>query len=181
MSGGRWTSFVTRSRAVESFASLPWSMTSRAKRRIAKLTTVLPRSVSWALWKNWWRRAACLGPSWWAMGVGVYKQGARSVAHQQWVQLQFIRPAKPVENAYIEILNGQLRDECLNQHYFLSLREAQRVIEEWRVHYNTERPHSGLRGLTPAEFVTEKEPQKKKPFTVNCQPKRGPVLGQGSN
>jgi putative transposase len=69
------------------------------------------------------------------------------------VRLQFIRPGRPVENAYIESFNGRLRDECLNQHWFLNIADARRLIQEWRTEYNTARPHSGLRGLTPAEFV----------------------------
>lgn len=81
-------------------------------------------------------------------------------AHQRNVNLQFIRPGKPVENAYIESFNGRLRDECLNQHWFLSLADANRIIQEWRTDYNTERPHSGLRGLTPAEFVEENKKRK---------------------
>jgi putative transposase len=58
-----------------------------------------------------------------------------------------------VENAFIESFNGRFRDECLNQHWFLSLSDARRTIERWRQSYNEARPHSGLGGLTPAEFV----------------------------
>lgn len=74
-------------------------------------------------------------------------------AHLRGVTLQFIRPGKPVENAYIESFNGRLRDECLNQHWFVSLPEAQITIEAWRQEYNTGRPHSALAGRTPAEFT----------------------------
>jgi putative transposase len=74
-------------------------------------------------------------------------------AHLRGVKLLFIRPGKPVENAFIESFNGRLRDECLNQHWFLSLGDAQRTIESWRRSYNQARPHSGLGGLTPAEFA----------------------------
>ncbi len=51
-----------------------------------------------------------------------------------------IRPGKPVENAYVESFNGRFRDECLNEHWFLTMAHARRVIEHWRVEYNTERP-----------------------------------------
>ena len=78
-------------------------------------------------------------------------------AHQHQVQLSFIRPGKPVENAYIESFNGRLRDECLNQHWFLSLDDARRTLEAWRVEYNHERPHSGLGGLTPSEFAAKQK------------------------
>ncbi|WP_408380283.1 IS3 family transposase [Paraburkholderia megapolitana] len=65
------------------------------------------------------------------------------------VTLSFIRPGKPVENAYIESFNGRFRDECLNKHCFVWPRHARRLIDEWRIEYNTERPHSSLGYLTP--------------------------------
>ena len=74
-------------------------------------------------------------------------------AYRRAVQLSFIRPGKPNENAYIESFNGKFRDECLNEHWFLSLAHARKVIEDWRIEYNTERPHSSLRNRTPAEFA----------------------------
>jgi transposase InsO family protein len=61
-------------------------------------------------------------------------------AYQVGVKLSFIRPGKPVENACIESFNGKFRDECLNEHWFMSLRQAKSLIEDWRVEYNTERP-----------------------------------------
>ena len=69
------------------------------------------------------------------------------------VTLDFIRPGKPIENAYIESFNGRLRDECLNDHVFASLRDAKRKVEAWRVDYNHHRPHSGINNLTPCEFA----------------------------
>ena len=69
------------------------------------------------------------------------------------VQLAFIRPGKPNENAYIESFNGKFRDECLNEHWFLSMAHAREVIEAWRIEYNTERTHSSLGDLTPNEFA----------------------------
>lgn len=71
------------------------------------------------------------------------------------VTLQFIRPGKPVENAFIESFNGRLRDECLNQHWFLSLPDARRVITAWQHQYNTARPHRGLQGRTPAQAAAQ--------------------------
>lgn len=75
------------------------------------------------------------------------------------VTLEFIRPGRPVENCFIESFNGTLRDECLNQHYFASLPEARDHIERWRQEYNTDRPHRGLKQLTPAEFAARFSPQ----------------------
>jgi putative transposase len=74
-------------------------------------------------------------------------------AYQRGVKLTFIRPGKPVENAYIESFNGRFRDECLNENWFLSLEHARKIIEKWRIDYNSERPHSSLGYLTPEEFI----------------------------
>ncbi len=76
-------------------------------------------------------------------------------AYKNNVKLDFIRPGKPVENAYIESFNGRFRDECLNEHYFLDLKEARETIEEWRLDYHSFRPHSSLGGLTPEEFTNQ--------------------------
>ena len=71
------------------------------------------------------------------------------------VKLDFIRPGKPVENAYIESFNGRMRDECLNDNVFISLTEAQSIIEGWRHDYNNDRPHGSLGSLTPFEFAQQ--------------------------
>jgi putative transposase len=75
-------------------------------------------------------------------------------AYRKGVRLNFIRPGKPIENAYAESFIGRLRDECLNENWFMNLRHAKEVIEAWRRDYNAARPHSSLEGLTPQEFVT---------------------------
>ena len=70
----------------------------------------------------------------------------------------YIEPGKPYQNGIIESFNGKLRDECLNENLFLSLKDAERKIEEWRFEYNEERPHSSLNGMTPNEMMgMEKE------------------------
>ncbi len=73
-------------------------------------------------------------------------------AYERNVRLAFIRPGKPVDNCYIESFNGRFRDECLNEHWFITMQHARSVIEAWRVEYNTERTHSSLDDLTPEEF-----------------------------
>lgn len=78
-------------------------------------------------------------------------------AYARGVQLDFIRPGKPVENAYIESFNGRLRDECLNVHQFTSIEDAQAKIEAWRVNYNQRRPHSSLGHLTPNEYAQRRQ------------------------
>ena len=76
-------------------------------------------------------------------------------AHARGVKLAFIQPGKPTQNAYIESFNGRFRDECLNDHWFMSLHEARVLIEEWRKDYNLNRPHSSLGYITPAEFAAQ--------------------------
>ncbi len=73
-------------------------------------------------------------------------------AHGRGITLDFIRPGKPVENAFVESFNGKLRDECLNMHWFLTIADARHRLEAWRVTYNTARPHQGLGQLTPQQF-----------------------------
>ena len=77
-------------------------------------------------------------------------------AYKQNLQLSFIRPGKPNENAYIESFNGKFWDECLNEHWLISMAQARRIIEAWRIEYNTVRPHSSLGNLTPEEFARNK-------------------------
>ena len=78
-------------------------------------------------------------------------------AFHRGVQLDFIRPGKPVENAFIEAFNGRLRDECLNVHQFASIADAQAKIEAWRLDYNQHRPHGSLGHLTPNEFAEQRQ------------------------
>ncbi len=78
-------------------------------------------------------------------------------AYWNHVKLDFSRPGKPTDNAYIESFNARFRLECLNEHWFLSLEDAQEKIEEWRLDYNETRPHSSLGNVTPNEFATKKE------------------------
>jgi len=74
-------------------------------------------------------------------------------AYRNGVKLNFIRPGKPVENAFAESFIGRLRDECLNENWFISLKDARDIIERWRIDYNEGRPHTSLGGLTPLEYV----------------------------
>jgi putative transposase len=74
-------------------------------------------------------------------------------AYRKGVKLNFIRPGKPIENAYAESFNGRFRDECLNTNWFMSLRHARDIIEYWRRDYNEVRPHSSLNNRTPREYA----------------------------
>ena len=97
-----------------------------------------------------------------------------SLALDQWasqheIRLDFIRPGHPVENCFIESFNGKLRDECLNTHHFVSLAEAQAVIEAWREEYNTERPHRGLGQRPPAEYAALFTPEDERFSTLTLR------------
>lgn len=78
-----------------------------------------------------------------------------SWAYRRGVQLDFIRPGRPVENAHIESFNGRLRDECLNAELFLTLEDARQKLAEWKSDYNKSRPHSSLGDLSPVEFAAQ--------------------------
>ena len=76
-------------------------------------------------------------------------------AFEHGVELHFIEPGKPTQNAPIESFNGKFRDECLNENWFLTLQEAREKIEAWRRDYNQARPHSALGYQTPEEFAAQ--------------------------
>lgn len=83
-----------------------------------------------------------------------------SAVFHQWAEerhtiIEHIRPGKPSDNAFIESFNGKLRDECLNEHWFVNVSDAQEKIGAWRDIYNRERPHSSLNNLSPYEFIKE--------------------------
>ena len=73
-------------------------------------------------------------------------------AEERNIELSFIEPGKPIQNAFVESFNGKFRDECLNEHWFLNLEDARKKVEKWRNDYNFVRPHSSLGYLTPEAF-----------------------------
>lgn len=79
-------------------------------------------------------------------------------AYEHGVVLDFIDPGKPMQNGYVESFNGKFRDECLNVHWFGSLPQARRIIEDWKQTYNSERPHSALGDQAPAAYARAKWP-----------------------
>jgi len=91
-------------------------------------------------------------------------------AYRRGVKLHFIRPGKPVENAYVESFNGKFRDECLNEHWFTSLAHARDVIEGWRQDYNEVRPHSSLGNETPAAFARRAQAELRSPTAPFAPP-----------
>lgn len=78
-----------------------------------------------------------------------------SWCHAHGVKLRLIEPGKPNQNAYIESFNGRLRDECLNENWFVNLHHARVLINAWRREYNEERPKKALGGLTPAAYARQ--------------------------
>jgi Transposase and inactivated derivatives len=74
-------------------------------------------------------------------------------AYQHAVELDFSRPGKPTDNAFIEAFNGRFRAECLNAHWFLSLADAQEKMEAWRRHYNEDRPHGAIGYKVPIALM----------------------------
>jgi transposase InsO family protein len=82
----------------------------------------------------------------------------------------YIEPGSPWENGYCESFNGKLRDECLNGEIFYSLKEAQIVIEKWRVQYNTRRPHSALGYRPPAPGTFSPQMAALRSPTAPCEP-----------
>jgi putative transposase len=76
-------------------------------------------------------------------------------AYHKQAHIDFSRPGKPTDNAYVESFNGTLRAECLDVHWFATLTEARQIIEAWRREYNESRPHRSLGERTPHEFASQ--------------------------
>ena len=70
------------------------------------------------------------------------------------IKTLYIDPGSPWQNGYIESFHSRFRDECLDREVLLNLREARVVIEDWRQHYNRERPHSRLGYRSPEAFIS---------------------------
>jgi putative transposase len=84
-------------------------------------------------------------------------------AYRNGVRIDFSRPGKPTDNAFIESFNGTLRAECLDVHWFTSIVEAKQLIEGWRREYNDSRPHRALGEQTPSEFASQFAAQRELP------------------
>ena len=76
-------------------------------------------------------------------------------AYKNEVKIDFSRPGKPTDNAFVESFNGRFRTECLDTNWFQSLAVAKQIIEPWRQEYNVSRPHRALADRTPAEFASQ--------------------------
>ncbi|WP_345427037.1 IS3 family transposase [Halioxenophilus aromaticivorans] len=83
-------------------------------------------------------------------------------AYERNIEIDFSRPGKPTDNATVESFNGRLRQECLNENWFLSLADAREKIEAWRTFYNQVRPHSALEWSTPSDYARKHAVSRKK-------------------
>ncbi|MBK8060482.1 MAG: transposase [Gemmatimonadetes bacterium] len=92
------------------------------------------------------------------------------------MQLAFIRPGKPIKNAYVESFHDKIRAECLEQHWFTDRHDARAIISAWQDDYNTVRPHSALQQLTRTNT--------RAPSPVHPSPRptrtSGPIKGRSS-
>jgi putative transposase len=86
-------------------------------------------------------------------------------AYERGIEMDLSRPGKPTDNAMVESFNGRLRQECLNQHWFMSLEDAKTKIEAWRCDYNETRPHSALNWMSPNEFARSSPASRAAPST----------------
>ena len=126
--------FTRESPAIEVACSVTGERVARVLERLAA-THGLPRTI-----------VCDNGPEFQSLALDQW-------AHRRCVALHFIEPGRPVQNAFAESFNGRLRDECLNESWFVSVPDAQHTIEAWRIDYNEIRPHSGLANQTPAAFA----------------------------
>ena len=97
----------------------------------------------------------------------VHERAMDAWAYRHGIQLEFIRPRKPIENRFIESFNGRLRDEFLNVEVFFSIPDVQAKLERWRVDYNQHRPHSSLQDQTPSAFALASEGKRRRGTDVS--------------
>jgi transposase InsO family protein len=103
--------------------------------------------------EKFWLAPRCTGAIQVDNGPELISRVVDQWAFEHGVELHFIEPGKPTQNAFIESFNGKFRDECLNEKWFLTLQQAREKIGMWRRDYNQARPHSALGYQTPEEFA----------------------------
>lgn len=96
----------------------------------------------------------------------------------QQIELSYIQPGRPMQNGHVESFNGKFREECLNQHWFVTLAQARLIVAAWRRHYNEERPHSSLGNQTPCEFVAGLSFAPRESDTAEPPPAQGNPSGE---
>lgn len=88
-------------------------------------------------------------------GTEFTSKAFRKWAAENGIEIHYIDKGKPMQNGFVESFNGKFRDECLDAEWFESLNHAREIVESWRFDYNSNRPHSGLNGLSPFEFLKQ--------------------------
>jgi len=91
------------------------------------------------------------------MDLNLSRKKSRHGLEKTRLKTLYIDPGSPWQNGYIESFHSRFRDECLNREWLLNLREARVVIEDWRAHYNEERPYSRLGYLSPEGFLANQK------------------------
>jgi putative transposase len=132
----------SRSTRKRSELEMPFcEVTIVARRSISQSNALLSREVSKTLFCD-------NGTEFTSQAMDLWANHAR-------VRIDFSRPGKPTDNAYVESFNGTLRSECLDAHWFPSLADAKQIIEAWRREYNESRPHRAHGERTPHEIACE--------------------------
>ena len=125
------------------------SIRSRGSRRRSSPASTSAAPMSWRCWNEVGRQVGFPKTIRVDQGTEFVSRDLDLWAYQSDVTLDFSRPGKPTDNAFIESFNGKFRAECLNAHWFMSLDDARRKCEAWRRDYNEERPHSAIGNKPP--------------------------------
>ena len=149
---GRWTLFMINWRPAGSSACSRSLTRSRASRRRWSRASPSAVPMSSRCWKESGEKWGYLQRSGSTRAPSVSRD-LDLWAYQRGVTLDFSRPGKPTDNAFIEAFNGRFRAECLNAQWFLSLADAREKMEDWRKYYNEERPHGAIGQKPPITLL----------------------------
>src|SRR5262249_55092768 len=152
---GRWTLFMISLPLGASYGCLRSLTRSRASRRRSNLGSTSAALMLWRYSKKVGRQIGFPKAIRVDQGTEFVSRDLDLWAYQRGVTLDFSRPGKPTDNAFIESFNGKFRAECLNAHWFMSLDDARRKCEAWRRDYNEERPHSAIGNKAPIELIDQ--------------------------
>src|SRR3569833_1382037 len=150
---GPWTLCMTNSRPVESCVCSPLSTHSAGSRRRPRCASTSAAPTSCKYLSGVGRQVGFPAAIRVDQGSEFVSRDLDLWAYQRNVTLDFSRPGKPTDNAFIESFNGKFRGECLNAHWFMSLDDAQQKCEAWRRDYNEVRPHSAIGNKPPSDMM----------------------------
>ena len=126
--------------------------TSLSGQRVARELDKIARTRGYPCMVVSERALSAIGPRTMASGTELTSNAILKWQEDRKVEWHYIASGKPMQNGFVESFNGRLRDECLNEHLFASLRHARELIAAWRDDYNHHRPHTSLDGPTPWEY-----------------------------